>query len=154
MISGYTVLLTIHMLCAALWVGGGVTLHALGRMALGSGDRERMQQFSLDAEKIGPRFYAPLSLLMLAAGIFLVDKAGAEMSALWVNLGFAGWIVSFLIGILYYPRAGRKRDAIIASEGKESDAFLAQYVRVANVNLLELTILLLIVVDMTIKPGS
>ena len=46
------------------------------------------------------------------------------------------------------------RDAIIAAEGLESDAFLAQYMQVANVNLVEITLLLLVVIDMAIKPGT
>jgi uncharacterized membrane protein len=154
MINGYTVLLTLHILCALIWVGGGITLHVLGRMAVASGDRQRMLQFSRDADWIGPRFYAPLSVLLLVFGILLVnrDEVGADMSTLWVSLGLAGWLISFLIGILYYSRAGKKRDAIIAGEGLESAAFHAQYMQVANVNLIEITLLLLVVIDMAIKP--
>lgn len=154
MITGYTVLLALHIVCAVLWVGGGITLHVLGRMAAASGDRQRMLQFSRDADWIGPRFYAPLSVLLLVFGVFLVsrDEVGADMSTLWVSLGFVGWLISFLIGILYYSRAAKKRDAIVASEGLESDAFLAQYLRVANVNAIEITLLLLVVIDMAIKP--
>ena len=152
MITGYTVLLAIHILCAVLWVGGGATLHAMGRLAQKSGDRRRMNEFSQDAAFIGPRFYAPLSLALLVAGIFLVDKAGADMSDLWVTLGFTGWIASFLIGVLYYPRAGRRREEIVASEGLDSPAFLDSYRQVANVNLIEMTILILVVIDMALKP--
>ena len=150
--SGYTVLLAVHILAAVLWVGGGATMHAFGRFAEKSGDRNRMNQFSIDAAFIGPRFYAPLSILLLAVGIPLVDKAGYEMSDMWVSIGFTGWIISFLIGILYYSRADKRRAAIVESEGVESEAFLAGYHQVARVNIIELTILLLVVIDMAIKP--
>lgn len=151
--SAYTILLTVHIVAAVLWVGGGFTTHAFGRLAEKSGDRNRMNQFALDAAFIGPRFYAPLSILLLAVGIPLVDKAGYEMSEAWVSIGFAGWIISFLVGILFYPRADKRRAAIVASEGVESEAFLASYHQVARVNMIELTILLLVVIDMAIKPS-
>ncbi len=152
-LSGYTVLLALHILCAVLWVGGGATLHAMGSLAAKSGDRDRMNQFSIDAAFIGPRLYAPLSAILLVAGIFLVDKAGYDMSAPWIGVGYAGWIISFLIGVLYYPRADKRRAAVVAAEGVGSDAFLASYRQVMHVNTIELTILLLVVVDMAIKPS-
>ena len=152
-IDGTSILLAVHILAAVLWVGGGATLHAMGRLASKSGDRERMNQFSKDAAFIGPRFYAPLSAVLLIAGIFLVDKAGYEMSDAFVSIGFTGWIISFLVGVIYYARADKRREAIVASEGVQSDAFLASYAQVAKVNMIELTILLLVVIDMTLKPG-
>ena len=152
-LSGYTVLLALHILCAVLWVGGGATLHAMGRLAEKSGDRERMNQFAIDAAFIGPRLYAPLSGVLLIAGIFLVDKAGYDMSEPWIGVGYAGWINSFLIGVVFYARADKRRQAIIAAEGTGSDAFLANYHQVARVNMIELTILLLVVIDMAIKPS-
>jgi uncharacterized membrane protein len=152
-ITTYKLLLAVHILAAVLWVGGGATLHVMGRIAQKSGDRERMNQFSKDAAYIGPRLYAPLSVILLLVGFPLVDKAGYEMSDAFIGIAFAGWIVSFLIGILYYSRADKKREAIVASEGVGSDAFLASYKQVAMVNSIELTILVLVVLDMTLKPG-
>lgn len=151
-LSGYTVLLALHIACAVLWVGGGFTMHAFGRIAQKSGDRVRMNQFAIDAAFIGPRFYAPLSILLLVFGSFLVDKAGYEMSATWVGIGWAGWIISFLIGILYYSRADKRRAQIVETDSIGSDAFLASYRQVQRVNTIELTILLLVVLDMAIKP--
>ena len=152
-LSSYTVLLALHVLCAVLWVGGGAMLHGMGRLAEKSGDRNRMNQFAIDAAFIGPRFFAPLSVLLLVFGLLLVDKAGAEMSDPWVSIGTIGWVISFLIGILFYPRADRKREAIVAGQGIESEAFLASYHQVARVSMFEVTMLLLIVIDMAIKPS-
>jgi len=152
-VTAYKLLLAVHILAAVLWVGGGATLHVMGRIAQKSGDRERMNQFSIDAAYIGPRLYAPLSIILLLVGFPLVNKAGYDMSDAFIGIAFAGWIASFLIGILYYSRADKKRAAIVASEGVESDAFLASYQQVAMVNSIELLILVLVVLDMAIKPG-
>lgn len=147
------VLLTLHILAAVIWVGGGVTLHVLGRIAGASGDRRRMNEFSETAEFLGPRLYAPLSMLLLVMGILLVDKAGYEQSDAFVGIGYAGWIASFLIGVLYYPRAGKRRAEIVAGDGIDSPAFLANYRQAATVSTVEITILLLVVVAMGVKPG-
>lgn len=152
MITGYTVLLTIHILAAILWVGGGVSVHLFGRMAQSSGDPQRMLQFSRDANHIGPRFYAPLSVILLIAGIFLVDKAGYDMSDLWVTLGFIGWAVSFAIGIGYYGRVGKKQEELVTAGKLDSPEFLALYKQVANVNLFEIAILIGVIVVMATKP--
>lgn len=116
MFTWYTVLLTLHVAGAALWVGGGVTLHVIGRRVLASGDRQRMQDYARDADFIGPRFYAPLSVVLLIAGILLVNEVGSDFSETWISLALAGWVASFLIGILYYSRAARRREAIVESE--------------------------------------
>lgn len=152
-ITTYKLLLAVHILAAVLWVGGGATLHVMGRLARKSGDRQRMNQFSIDAAYIGPRLYAPLSIILLLVGFPLVDKAGYDMSDTFISIAFAGWIASFLIGILYYSRADKKRAAIVETEGVDSDAFLASYDQVARVNSIELLILVLVVLDMALKPG-
>ncbi|MBA2505761.1 MAG: hypothetical protein H0V29_07435 [Thermoleophilaceae bacterium] len=112
-----------------------------------------MLTFVEDSNKIGPRFYAPLSLILLVAGVLLVGEVGYEHSQLWITLAYLGWLTSFVIGILYYSRKGKELETIVAGEGLESDAFLANYAAVARVNTVELTILFLIVVDMVVKPG-
>ena len=154
MFTTYTVLLTLHIVAAVLWVGGGVTLHLMGRLAARSGDRDRMLAFSRDGDIVGPRFYAPLSLVLIVAGFLLVDEVNGDLSDTWIALGLAGWFASFLIGVLYYPRAGKRREAIVAAEGAGSDAFLAVYRQIMSVNLIEIAILVLVVADMTLKPGS
>ncbi|MBA3302202.1 MAG: hypothetical protein H0T15_10105 [Thermoleophilaceae bacterium] len=128
-------------------------MHIFGRMARGSGDRQRMLTFVEESNKIGPRFYAPLAFILLLVGILMVGDRGYEHSQLWITLAYLGWLSSFLIGTLYYSRKGRQLEQIVQNEGIESDAFLANYQAVSNVNVFELTILLLIVVDMAVKPG-
>lgn len=152
MVNTTTVLTAIHILAAVIWVGGGVTIHIQGRRALASGDRQAMDKFSDDANWVGTRIYAPVSIVLLIAGIFLVDKYGADFSDLWVTLGLVAWFISFAIGVGYYGRADKRQKAIIASDGIDSPKFLALYRQVANVNAIEQTILLLVILDMVIKP--
>ena len=154
MISTYTVLLAIHILCAVIWVGGGVHAHIIGRLAMKSGDRQKMLAYTYEAEFVGNRIFAPASIILLVAGIFLVSKAGYDQSDLWIGLAYAAWITSFLIGVFYYSRSGKIRDAAIAEEGVDGPRFLANFKQTMTVNAIETGILLLVVIDMAIKPGA
>ena len=151
----YDFLLTIHVLAAILWVGGGVTIHILFRRALRLTDPRATHERVRELEWVGQRFYPAFSLFLLIAGILLVtrDEGGFEFSDTFVQLGLTGWVISFLIGIGFYEREGKKRTALVESEGPESPSVTASIQRTAMVNSFELLILLLVVVDMTTKPG-
>jgi len=151
----YDLLVTLHVLAAVLWVGGGVTLHVLMRRALRLADRKAQHERFTELEWLGDRFYPAFSLLLIIAGILLVtrDEGGWEFSDTFIQIGLTGWVISFLIGIGFYGREGKKRAGIVEAEGADSPAVAASFRRTVMVNSFELLILLAVVVDMTIKPG-
>jgi uncharacterized membrane protein len=152
----YDFLLTVHVLAAVLWVGGGVTLHILLRRALALSDPDAQHARFTELEWVGERFYPVFSVLLIAAAIWLVaddDGRGWEFSDTFIQIGFTGWIISFLIGIGFYGREGKKRAGLVESEGAASPSVAASFQRTAIVNSFELLILLVVVVDMTTKPG-
>jgi uncharacterized membrane protein len=148
----YEFLLAVHLLCAVIWVGGAVTLHIFGRIATREGP-ERQLAFTEQSIRIGNMVYAPLSLVLLIAGVLLVEEVGYSYGDLWITLGFVGFLVSFALGVGYYPRAAKRYAAVAAGDGPGAPDALAIYGRTATVNSIELTILLLVVVDMAVKPG-
>jgi uncharacterized membrane protein len=97
--------------------------------------------------------YAPLSVILLVAGILLVDEVGYSYRDLWITIGFLSFLTSFVLGVGYYARAGRRYAAIAANEGAGSPAAESIYRRTATVNMVELGILLPVIVAMTTKPG-
>jgi uncharacterized membrane protein len=151
----YDFLLTVHVLAAVIWVGGGTAMHILGRRVLKRGDGKEIYEFSKEINTVALRLYAPTSLILLIAGVLLVgqDQSGAEFSQLWVTLAFIGWIFSFIVGIAYYGPQDKKLQALVAANGP-TDSGVVQNVRQALlVNQVELLVLFLVVVDMTTKPG-
>jgi uncharacterized membrane protein len=148
----YELLLAVHVLCAVIWVGGGVTMHIFGRLATKRGPERRLE-FTRDSIQIGNRLYAPLSLILLIAGVLLVDEVGYGYGDFWITIGFLGFLTSFVLGVGYYPRAGRRYEAVAAGDGPGSPAAEALYRRTLGVNTFELTVLLLVVLDMAVKPG-
>jgi uncharacterized membrane protein len=148
----YDFLLAVHLLCAVIWVGGGVTMHIFGRIATREGPEQQLA-FTEHSIRIGNLLFAPLSIVLLVAGILLVDEVGYSYGDLWVTFGFVGFLVSLVTGIGYYPRAGRQYAEIAAGDGPGSAAAQAIYRRTATVNSFELTVLLLVVIAMAVKPG-
>ena len=97
--------------------------------------------------------FAPLSLILLVAGVLLVNEVGYSYGDLWITFGFAGFLFSAALGIGYYPRAGKGYTAVAAGDGPGSPAARAIYSRTATVNVIELSVLLLVIIAMTVKPG-
>ena len=148
----YEFLLTVHVLAAVIWVGGAVMLHIFGRLATKDGPEQQLI-FTQHSIRLGNFIFAPLAVILLVAGVLLVNEVGYSYGDPWIGIGFLGFLVSFLLGAGYYPGAGRRYGEVVAGEGPGSPAAQALYRRTATVNMAELTILLLVIVAMTTKPG-
>jgi uncharacterized membrane protein len=149
----YDLLLTIHVLAAVVWVGGGLAMHILGRRVLKRGNPQEIFEFSKEINTVALRLYAPTSLILLVAGILLVNEAGYDFDQLWITLGFLGWIVSFLVGVGYYGPQDKKLQTLVAADGPTATGIVGNVRQALFVNQIEQLILFLIVIDMTVKPG-
>ncbi len=153
--SMYEFWLAVHILCAVLWVGGGVSVHILGRWTMKSGDAERMVAFNRDALKLGNRFYAPLAIVLIIAGVGLVEEVGYAYSDLWITLGFLGWFFSLAGGDRLLPATGQEdRDRDRCRMASSSATAVDGIRQVLLVNSIEILVLVLVVIDMAIKPGA
>lgn len=148
----YDFLLAVHILCAVIWVGGGVTLHVLGRRARKQGG-DAILAYTRESAWLGPRMYAPLSIILLVAGILLVGEVGYEHSDLFITLAYLGWLNSLVIGVVVYPRLEQAVLGAGESHGADSPEVETAFGRYGAVNTFEMSILLLIVIDMAVKPG-
>ena len=151
----YELLLTIHVLAAVVWVGGGFAMHILGRRTLKRGNPQEIFEFSKEINTVALRLYAPTSLILLIAGVLLVNQveSGAEFSDLWITLAFIGWAFSFIVGVGYYGPQDKKLQALVAADGPTATGIVENVRQALFVNQIEQLILFLIVIDMTIKPG-
>ena len=149
----YELYLAVHILSAVLWVGGGVSVHILGRWVAREGDPERMVVFNRDAVKIGNVFYAPLAIVLIVAGVLLVEEVGYSYGDLWITLGFVGWLFSLALGVGFNAQQSRKFEAAVAAGGPASADAQAGIRRILMVNSIEVLVLVLVVVDMAVKPG-
>ena len=145
-------LLTIHVLAAVVWVGGSVLMLALGYHLRGR-DAQTRVEYTRWTEWLAPRLLAPASIAVIIAGPLLVDELGYEFNEPWLHVGFAGWFLSFLIGVAFYGREGKKREQLIEQHGIEHQSVADSVNRVLRVATVDTLIIVLVVVDMTVKPG-
>ena len=144
-------LLTAHVVAAVVWVGGSVLALTLGYYLRGR-DIETRVEYTRWTEWLGPRLFAPMSVIVIIAGPLLADRLyGFDQT--WLTLGFIGWGLSFLIGVAFYPREGAKREKLIEQDGMANEQVARSINRVLTVATVDTLIVLLVVIDMTTKPG-
>jgi uncharacterized membrane protein len=148
----YEFLLTVHILAAIVWLGGSWMLLTIG-LALRAAGVQRRVEFTQSVEKLSSIYFAIASIIVIVAGSLLVDEAGYDYSDTWVILGYAGWFVSFLLGVGYYGPAGKRREKAIEEGGVESPAVLKSLNSLLAVAAFDSIVITLVVIDMTTKPG-
>lgn len=147
MVNTLNVLVSIHVLAAVFWVGGGFLLNVAMLLAARSGDpASRLAAMRL-AHFVGPRLFLPLALIVLGTGIWLTEKY-YDWDLLWIVLGVVGLVTAISIALLYLsPRAAR---AVAAMEQSVPPPPGRNWVPI--VGRLNLLLVSAVVVIMVIKP--
>lgn len=151
----FEVLKTLHVLAAVIWVGGAAATQVYAIRATNSNDPTRMAALAKDAEFVGTRVFTPASLLVLGLGIWMViDREEIAFGDTWIVLGLIGILFSALVGSIFLgPESGRI-GKLIDAEGAESPEVSRRLKRIFLVSRVELVVLLLVVVDMVVRPGA
>lgn len=150
----YESLKTIHVLFAVIWVGGAATVQVLVTRLARANEPARLAAFAKDVEWVGKRMFMPSSLIVLAAGIWMVVISGWNFSDLWIIFGLVGIAFSATVGSAFLgPESGRI-GKLIDERGPEDSEVQSRLARIFVVSRVELVILLLIVINMVVKPGT
>jgi uncharacterized membrane protein len=153
-VSGYTILKTFHVLFAVTWVGGAIAINVLGTRAARSNDGPRIATFAGEAEWLGTHLYLPSSLMVLLFGILTVLNGHIGFTRLWVILGLAGIGATIITGSTVLGPTSKRISEIIGARGGDDPEAKRLIKRVLAVGRVDLTVLLLVIVDMVIKPGA
>jgi hypothetical protein len=86
--------------------------------------------------------------------ILLHESSGAyDLGQGWVTFGFIVWLLSFIVGAGYLgPESGRLGN-LVDERGPDDPEYLRRLSRIFIVSRIELLLLILVVLDMTVKPG-
>jgi uncharacterized membrane protein len=148
----YTFFKSLHVVAAAIWVGGAFIMQAYALRIMRSNDARRTADFAKDTEVVSMRVFIPATWVLLLAAIGMMINLDWSWGQNWVVLGLISWILSFIVGAGFLgPESGRIAK-IIESEGPESPAAQARIRRILLISRLELVILLTVVVNMVVKP--
>jgi uncharacterized membrane protein len=152
MVTTYTVLKTIHVLATVVWVGGGLILVMLIARARRANDGTTLVTLIKQVEFVGPRIFATSGGILVITGIWMVLDADLPWD-LWVILGLVGWAATFVTGNFFLGPTSKKLDAQLEQRGQDDPGARALMDRLLNVARVDQVVLVLVVVDMVIKPG-
>ena len=145
--------LSIHILAAVVWVGGAATIQLLVIRASRPNARLQLASLSSEIEWVGTRLYAPTSLILLIFGFLLVGKGDWDMEG-WIVFALIVWLFSFVVGVGFLGPQSSKLSEDIERHGADSAQALARMRRLFLVSRVELVLLILVVLDMALKPGT
>lgn len=148
----YDWFLALHVLTAVVWVGGAATQQLFAIRAERSDDPQRMATFAADSEWIGTHVYLPTSLLLLASGITLVILGHWGFTTLWVALGLVGFLFSVVTGAAFLGPESKRLKGLIEERGPTDTEVAARIKKIFLISRIENIVLLLVVIDMAVKP--
>jgi len=152
-ISTYEALLFAHLLFVAAWVGGDIMLQVLN-LRMQTAGPQRQVDFMSDIEWLGTRLLTPAALLVVLFGVLMVtDQEAWKFSQFWVSAALAVFLASFVTGAGFLgPESGRI-GTLAAERGGEDPEVQRRIGRVIWISRVELLLLVLVILDMVVKPG-
>jgi uncharacterized membrane protein len=150
----YEWLKALHVLMAIVWVGGAMTLQVLAIRTMRSHDPERLRTLAGEVEFVGTRIFTPASLILLLLGIWMViDEPAWEFTQFWIVAALAMFAFSFVSGVFFLGPQSGKLKQMYETEGSNAPGAPALISKLFTVSRIELVLMVLIVVDMVVKPG-
>lgn len=145
--------LSIHILAAVLWVGGACTIQLFAVRAVRADDGPRLATLTSEIEWVGTRLFIPSSLVLVVMGFLLIDEGNHDYE-LWLVFPIVVWIASFVAGAGFLGPQSGKLSKDIDEHGMDSPQARGRLARILAISRIELVLLLLVVLDMALKPGS
>jgi uncharacterized membrane protein len=150
--SWYGFFKLMHVALAVIWVGGAAALSIMAIAAELANDSERLFSLARNAEFIGQRVFGPSTFLVAGFGFAMVESGNLGYGDFWISFALALWAVSAVVGGAFFGPQLTRLGRLIEERGKD-DAEVQRRVRtILRVARFDACLLLLVVVDMTVKP--
>lgn len=150
----YAIFRAVHVVLAVFWVGGGVTLTVLGLKAERATDPREIATLANQAAFVGEKFFAPSGLVVLLMGIAMVLNGDLGWNHFWVIAGLVGYAATFVTGLVVLSPLAKRVERVVQAHGPEHPEAQALIRRILLVARVDVSVLLLVVADMVLKPFS
>jgi len=148
----YELLLFVHVLAAAAWVGAVVFVVLVTELALRANDRSTLVKLVDYDERLAPLLYIPAVLLTLAAGIGLVFDGPWSFGDGWILAGIVLLVATFILGVGLIVPASKKLATAVEGAGVEAEDARARLQVLRALTWIDLGLLVAAVFVMTTKP--
>lgn len=148
----YQLLVFVHILCAVIWVGGGVTVQVMAVLASRSEDPADLPRLGRHVEFIGSRVFAPAAVVLFVAGAAMTFQAWS-FGRFWIVAAIVLWVLSAAAGAVYLTPRAKRAAELFEAEGPESTAGRQLTERLFLVSRLELVSFAIVIGLMVFKPG-
>lgn len=150
--SWYLAFKAVHVVAAVLWVGGGTLLAVLAITAERDPDPARLLGVARQAEWAA-RIFIPASFTVLGMGIAMTINGDLDWGQFWLVFGLVAWTISTAIGVGFLTPRIKQLNALIQERGERDPAVQAAVQPILLAARIDIALLLLIVIDMTLKPS-
>ena len=151
--SRYELYLFLHVVAAIAWLGSGLLLQVLAARAERRHDEEGLRRVAADSDALSTTLFIPSSLAVLVLGLLMVFDGPWGFDSLWVSLGLAGYLATFLTGVLVMKPGSEHISALFERDGgrmtPESSLAIRKLLAKGRVDTL---VLYLVVAVMVLKP--
>ena len=152
--SWYLTFKAVHVGFAAIWIGGGFLLTFLGVIAERQHDDEGLAAIAKQAAFAGERLFTPASAIVLAMGIAMMINTDWGWGHFWITIGLLGFASTFITGIGFLAPASKRLHTLMQTSGPTAPETQAAITRILLIARIDITVLLLVIVDMVVKPFS
>ena len=148
----YELLLFVHVLAAAAWVGAVVFFALVLELAVRADERTLLLRLVAYDDRLAPIFYIPAVALVLAAGVGLVFDGPWTFGDGWVVAGIVLLFAALALGIAFFLPTAKRLHAAVGAGGVESAAAAAELRRYRTLTWVDAALLVAAVFVMTVKP--
>ncbi len=148
----YDFLVFLHVLAAAAWFGAALLALLLVELMVQARDRAGVLRLGSYDDRLAAFLFIPSSLLVLAAGFWLVAEGPWSFGDdAWVGVGLGLLVGTFVLGVGLIVPAGKK--LLELGESQASDAELDKQIgRLRLLSWIDVAILTAAIFMMSVKP--
>jgi len=150
----YSAFKAVHVIAAMIWIGGGALLMILGIVAERRRDPVELATVARQAAMVGEKLFAPAGIVVVAMGVAMMVNTNWGWGKFWVIAGLVGYAITFVTGVGVLSPMTKKIAALTEEKGPNDPETAAAITRVLQIVRIDVAMLLLVVVDMVVKPFS
>ncbi len=141
----------VHIVAAAAWVGGAILSQAQSAWVNSRGEGAFAEFIDFQAW-LSTKYFAPLSGIVVAAGIGMVIVSGYNFTDTWIIIGLVLYAISAATGAGFLgPQTEKIKEGL--ATGVRDTALQQRIDRVRLATRVDAVVLVLVIADMVIKPG-